>query len=281
MKINALLKSTRSGLILSAISTFIISGCTFQPLAVQPNDNMAATTTNEQTHAEEKPHWSYSGEAGPEFWGGLAPAFAICSSGAEQSPIDLADANDADLGDIIFDYGASDLTVLNNGHTIQANYDNGSAIELDSERFDLLQFHAHAPSEHTVDSESFPIEVHLVHRSESGQLAVVGIMIEEGAPNEAFAPMWENLPGEEMPATVIGNATINAADFLPDDQSSFRYMGSLTTPPCSEQVRWHVLTTPITMSADQIAAFTDIYDSNNRPIQPLNARTLALDEASN
>ncbi|MEM7127838.1 MAG: carbonic anhydrase family protein [Chloroflexota bacterium] len=281
MKMYALLKPVRSGLILSVVFGLIIVGCTIQPLAVEPNDSVTNATANEEIEKEEKPHWSYSGEVGPEFWGGLSPAFAMCGAGVEQSPIDLAGANDAYLSDIIFDYASTDLIVLNNGHTIQVNYDSGSAIEVDGEQFNLLQFHAHAPSEHTVDGESLPIELHLVHQSESGQLAVVGIMIEEGAPNEALTTLWENLPSEETPATAIASATINAADFLPEEQSSFRYMGSLTTPPCSEQVRWHVLTTPITMSAEQIAAFTDIYNSNNRPVQQLNARTLVLDETSN
>lgn len=268
------LRAIRYSFIVASLSAMIIGGCA--TLAPAPEEAMSGDDDKAKT---EKPHWAYSGEEGPEFWGDLSGDFAICGTGVEQSPIDLADAGDADLADIVFNYVPSDLTVLNNGHTIQANYDSGSSIDLDGETFNLLQFHMHAKSEHTMNGEYFPLEIHLVHQAESGQLAVVGVMIEEGAANDALAPLWENLPGEKSDAMAVADASIDAAGFLPEEQSSFRYMGSLTTPPCSEQVRWHVLTSPISMSADQIAMFTDIYDNNFRPIQALNTRELVLDAA--
>lgn len=238
-----------------------------------------ATPPQPTEEATETPHWSYEGSEGPAFWGELSEAFATCTSGQEQSPVDLNQPNEVDLPDIIFNYQPSPLVVLNNGHTIQANYAEGSNIQLGEETYDLLQFHLHAQSEHTINGSSFPLEIHLVHRSSSGHLAVVGILVEEGATNAALAPLWHNLPAHESEPTAVPNTTINAANLLPTDQSSLRYMGSLTTPPCSEQVRWHVLTTPITLSAEQIAAFTAIYNNNHRPIQPLNERILQLDQA--
>ena len=268
------IKSIRYSFMVVGLSALILSGCV--GLAPAPE---AAMSGDDDKPATEKPHWSYSGEDGPEFWGNLSSDFAVCGTGVEQSPIDLTGASDADLADIIFNYSTSDLTVLNNGHTIQANYDSGSSIDLDGEMFNLLQFHMHAASEHTLNGEYFPLEIHLVHQAESGQLAVVGIIVKEGDANDALSPLWENLPSEKSDAMAVAGSTIDAAGFLPEDQSSFRYMGSLTTPPCSEQVRWHVLTTPITMSADQIAMFTGIYDRNNRPVQALNARELVLDTA--
>lgn len=252
-----------------------------QPLAPESHGNMDDGESMAEEKSDEKPHWSYEGDDGPDSWGALSPNFALCGTGTEQSPIDLTDAEDADLSDIVFNYSESDLAILNNGHTIQANYDAGSSIELDGEAFNLLQFHMHAKSEHTLNGEYFPLEIHLVHQAESGQLAVVGIMVEEGEANEALAGVWGNMPAEKSDAMTVDGVTMNAADFLPAEQSTFRYMGSLTTPPCSEQVRWHVLTEPITMSGDQIAAYTNIYSNNFRPVQSINERTLVLDPTSN
>lgn len=266
---------------LAIVATVMLAGCVMLPVAQDSGTSMDSDDSMAEEKTDEKPHWSYEGEEGPAFWGDLSPAWAACGTGVEQSPIDLSSPDDADLADIVFNYSPSDLTILNNGHTIQANYDAGSSIELDGEVFNLLQFHMHAKSEHTLDGAYFPLEIHLVHQAESGQLAVVGLMVEEGEASDALAGVWGNMPLEASDPALVEGVTMNAADFLPDDQSSFRYMGSLTTPPCSEQVRWHVLTEPINMSADQIAAFTDIFDNNFRPVQPLNERSLVVDQATN
>jgi len=281
-------KTFYTAFLLLAIALFTVTACVGEPAAQGDGDSMAEATEApaEEAMAEdeakgEKPHWGYVGEEGPQAWGNLSADWAVCGTGVEQSPIDLMSPDDADLADIVFNYSESAVTVLNNGHTIQANYDAGSSIDLDGEAFNLLQFHMHAKSEHTLEGAYFPLEIHLVHQAESGQLAVVGIMVQEGDANEALAAVWDNMPTEKTDPMMVDGAMMNAADFLPADQSSFRYMGSLTTPPCSEQVRWHVLTSPITMSADQIGAFTSIFDNNFRPIQALNERTLIIDQASN
>jgi carbonic anhydrase len=235
--------------------------------------------TNEPAEHEE-PHFAYEGEAGPEHWGELAEEWATCGEGTEQSPIDLVaavEAPDAELPDIVFDYRPSAATLLNNGHTIQAVYDEGSSILLGDTRYQLLQFHFHAHSEHTVDGETQPLEVHFVHQAEDDRLAVVGVLVAEGAANPAFDAVLDNLPAEESEEpVVIEGATLDAATMLPADQTFFHYDGSLTTPPCSEGVSWHVMTTPITMSADQIARFTALYENDARPTQPLGDRELEV-----
>lgn len=238
----------------------------------------AATPEPEHTEAPaaHAVHWTYEGEEGPEHWGDLAPEYATCGTGTSQSPIDLTNAADQDFTNISFHYQPSEVKILNNGHTVQVNYDAGSYIEVDGQRYDVLQFHYHAPSEHAVDGKLYAAELHIVHKNAAGELAVVGILFEEGAENAAFAELLAHLPAEESPETDAG-FKVNATDFLPEVQTTFRYSGSLTTPPCSEGVSWFVMTSPIQLSADQIAAFEHVHEGNNRPVQPLNTRTLSED----
>jgi len=219
------------------------------------------------------PHWGYQGELGPDHWGSLDPAFAVCTGGREQSPIDLRGAAREALSEIVFEYAPSPISIQNNGHTIQVDYQAGSGIVLDGTRYGLTQFHFHHRSEHTVDGADFPLELHLVHEDAAGALAVVGVFLEEGAANEALAPVWRHLPAEAGPAALVAG-TLDAAALLPERRTTWRYSGSLTTPPCSENVRWLLLDTPVALSAAQIAAFTAIYANNARPVQPLGDRDL-------
>lgn len=229
-----------------------------------------------QAETHEAPHWSYSGEGGPENWGSLEADYELCGIGTEQSPIDLSNSDEQDLENIEFDYAPSQINILNNGHTIQVNYDPGSTISLDGHEFQLLQFHFHAPSEHTVDGRSFPAELHLVHQDADGALAVVGILLETGAENEALSPVWADLPAEETEVTATGGM-VDASLLLPTDQATFRYAGSLTTPPCSEGVSWFVMTTPVEISQIQLDEFLAIFSGNNRPLQTLGDRELIED----
>ena len=223
------------------------------------------------------PHFGYEGEGGPVNWAELSAHYEMCGRGQSQSPIDLTNAALTDLDNIVFSYGDTAVNILNNGHTIQVNNSSDSQIIIGDIPYKLLQFHFHAPSEHAVDGEPFPIEMHLVHRSADGKLAVVGVMIKEGAENSAFAPVWSNLPAEENGSIATG-ATVEVASLLPTNPTIYRYSGSLTTPPCSEDVIWSVMSTPVEMSAEQIAVFTAIIEGNNRPLQPINDRNLQLDE---
>ncbi len=247
-------------------------------------DAATTTTTTAAAGHDAAPHWTYEGEDGPEHWGDLAEAYEACEAGTEQSPIDLTgavEASDADLPDLTFDYHPSALALMDNGHTVQAAYDPGSTLVVDGETYELKQFHFHAHSEHTVDGKAAPLELHLVHAREDDQgvthLAVVGVLIVEGAENPAYASVLDHLPTEvtEEPEAVDGQ-TVDAAALLPTDRTFFHYEGSLTTPPCSEGVSWQVMTTPVELSAGQIAAFTARYDDDFRPVQPLGDRELEV-----
>jgi carbonic anhydrase len=222
--------------------------------------------------AEGPVHWSYEGEAGPEHWGELSPDFALCSTGKEQTPIDVPSATSVNPADITFNYQPTALTIFNNGHTVQVNYDPGSSIEVGGKTYDLKQFHFHTPSEHTVNSNHTDLEMHLVHQSADGQLAVVGVMVKAGSENPAYAPVFNNLPAQESEPSAISGVTVNATDLLPQERTYYRYNGSLTTPPCTEGVQWLLMNTPVELSAAQVTSFQTIFPHDARPVQPLNGR---------
>ncbi len=221
-------------------------------------------------------HWTYEGETGPDNWAELREEFEACSAGARQSPIELGGAGLSDLENIVFEYGEASVRLLNNGHTIQADGITNNHIVLSGVIYPLVQFHFHAPSEHVEAGVQYPLEMHLVHRLDSGELAVVGVFIAEGAENRAFGPVWDRLVDAASPAVETG-AMIDLAQLLPAKRQFYTYVGSLTTPACSEGVRWLVMNEPVEMSAEQIAAFTDIFSGNNRPLQELEAREVVLD----
>jgi carbonic anhydrase len=239
-----------------------VAGCAAKPQA-HPADQHAV-------------HWSYTGSTGPAHWGSLSPEYALCSTGRSQSPIDIATTSPRDLNNIVFSYQPTPLNIVNNGHTVQVNYAQGSFIEIDGERFDLAQFHFHAPSEHTLNGVHADMEMHLVHKSAKGRLAVVGVMIRRGTPNPMFDALARNIPtsGQKVERPEV---MINAAAFLPADQRTYRYDGSLTTPPGTEGVKWSMMIQPMTLSAEQIAAFTSHYNANRRPVQLLNGRQVVED----
>jgi len=234
-------------------------------------------------------HWSYGEDDGPTRWAALSSDYLTCASGLEQSPIDIAATTTNDQARVRRNYQAATLKiirhehvtdVIDNGHTIQINYDEGSNLQLGEVSHELQQYHFHAPSEHTIDGRHFPMEMHLVHQSAAGELAVLGVLIEQGDHNPAFEPVWANLPDEAGEEVHIQHLAVNVDDLLPANHDTYRYRGSLTTPPCSEGVSWLLAVEPITLSADQIAAFTAIFQGNNRPVQPLNDRTVFVDRVN-
>jgi carbonic anhydrase len=217
-------------------------------------------------------HWGYEGAGGPEHWGELSPEFALCSTGKEQTPIDVPSTAVVNPTDIVFNYQPTALNIFNNGHTIQINYDQGSSIEVGGKTYHLRQFHFHTPSEHTVDSQHTDLEMHLVHQSDDNQLAVVGVMLKRGSENPAYTPVFDHLPAQEGEPTAIAGVAVNANDLLPQARTYYRYNGSLTTPPCSEGVQWLLMNTPVELAEAQVSAFQQIFSQNARPIQPLNSR---------
>ena len=214
--------------------------------------------------------WSYEGDTGPGRWGRLDPSFAVCGTGRLQSPVDLAPGTAVAPGRIDLSWRAFPLEVENTGHTIQANAAPGSSMILEGRRFELVQFHFHHPAEHTVGGSRHAMEVHFVHRAAEGDLGVVGAFLSEGAANPVVAALWEDLPAPGGRRTHAG--LVDPAGLLPTRRAYFRYEGSLTTPPCSEIVRWVVMMDPVAVSRGQIDAFARIYPSNARPVQPLNGR---------
>lgn len=231
-------------------------------------------------HGGHEPHWSYTGgDTGPESWGKLKPEFATCSAGKEQSPININKALSANLQKIEFSYKDSPLEVVNNGHTIQANYQAGSTITVNGKTFELAQFHFHAPSEHTVEGKAYPMEAHFVHKNAQGELAVVGVFLEKGETNAALTPVWNNMPKEANHNAKLEQA-FNAKNLLPQEAAYYHYKGSLTTPPCAESVDWYVLKNPVKMSDEQVKAFNSVIKANARPVQPSNRRFILADDGN-
>jgi carbonic anhydrase len=223
--------------------------------------------------AQEPVHWTYEGAEGPEHWGELSPDFALCSTGVEQTPIDIPSTASVNPADIEFNYQPTALNIFNNGHTIQVNYDPGSSIQVNGKVYDLKQFHFHTPSEHTINSNHTDLEMHLVHQSADGQLAVVGVMLTGGGDNPAYAPVFDNLPAQKSEPAAVSGVTLNADTLLPQERTYYRYNGSLTTPPCSEGVQWLLMNTPVQLADAQVSAFQQIFHENARPIQSINERT--------
>ncbi len=232
----------------------------------------------EHDHADDKGHaevhWGYEGAGGPEHWGDLKPEFATCKDGKSQSPIDIETSKvvKAELPAIEFHYQEAPLSVVNNGHTIKVNYPAGSSIKVGEVTYELLQFHFHTPSEHTIDGKPFAMVAHLVHKSADGGLGVVGVLMKEGASNPAIETIWKVMPKQAGEKVESSEITINASAILPENHSYYNYSGSLTTPPCTEGVNWMVLQTPIEVSKEQVAALAALFKNNARPVQPLNGR---------
>jgi len=219
------------------------------------------------------PHWSYEGEGGPEKWGELQADFKVCQLGVEQTPIDLGGGLKGDPGSIEYDYKPLPLRIVNNGHTIQVNAEPGSACLIGGTRYELLQFHLHHPSEHLLAGKNFDLECHFVHKSSSGALAVTGVFVRPGAPNAALRAFFDAMPAKQGPEMLTGG-TVDVAAVLPKNRGYFRYMGSLTTPPCSEGLTWTVHNEPVEASVEQIQKFAALFPSNARPVQKRNRRFL-------
>ncbi len=220
-------------------------------------------------HAE----WGYSGDKGPDSWARLSPDYTACA-GRNQSPVNLDGFIASDLKPISFHYKPGGREILNNGHTVQINYTEGSRISIDGKDFKLLQFHFHAPSENHIKGKSYPLEAHLVHADDQGHLAVIAVMFEKGRANLGLKNAWQHMPEKSGDKQELA-AAVDVNSLLPADRSYYRFNGSLTTPPCSEGVRWLVMKHPMTASADQVEAFKHVmHHDNNRPVQPLNARVI-------
>ncbi len=219
--------------------------------------------------------WEYQGKTGAAHWGDLAPDFSACRQGKAQSPVDIRTTRAGTPAPIGFAYRASAADIVNNGHTVQVDLADGGGIDVAGSNYRLVQFHFHTPSEEAVNGRRYPLVAHLVHRNDAGELAVVAVLFKRGRDNAALAPVFASLPataGEKRPAAT----EFDIAALLPQRRAYYGYMGSLTTPPCSEGVRWHILKQPVEVSAGQLAAFRKLYRMNARPVQPLNGRVVVV-----
>lgn len=217
--------------------------------------------------------WSHEGPAGPAAWGRLHPEFAQCASGKRQSPIDIRDGIKVHLDPVQFSYKPSSFRVLDTGHTVQVNVSAGNFIEVMGRRYELHQFHFHRPSEERIDGKPFDMVVHFVHKDPEGRIAAVAVLLESGSAQPLIQTVWNNLPLEKGDE-VVAKTRIDLASLLPAERGYHIYMGSLTTPPCTEGVLWMVMKTPVTLSPAQIDIFARLYPMNARPVQPLAGRLI-------
>jgi carbonic anhydrase len=244
--------------------------------AVAGHGGAAAPATpagGEKAHGGEA-HWAYEGETGPQAWGKLKPDFNICAIGKRQSPINIEDGNtlQGPAEPVQFAYAPSNGTVVNNGHTIQVDVQGENAITVRGSTYRLLQFHFHTPSEEQINSRRFPMVAHLVHKNNEGQLAVVAVLLDEGTASPFIDKVWTYMPLDANDRVRMPQGLLNLSELLPTDQRYYQFMGSLTTPPCSENVLWIVMKQPVTISRGQHRLFTQIYPNNARPVQPVNGR---------
>jgi len=265
-------------------SLFILNFSFLCFLACAPAPEPTESRDTEPAH-EAEVHWGYAGEEGPEQWADLSPEFALCREGVEQSPIDLTGAVPTTETGIERRIGETTLTLeqrarvmdlVDNGHTIQVTNDVPMALDMDGVHYELVQFHFHSPSEHTIDGEYAPLEVHLVHKSADGELAVIGVLVEEGEHDSLWDPIIGNLPDGPGDQKHLEDLSLDMNELRPLPNRYYRYQGSLTTPPCSEGVQWIVMAEKRQISSEQMAAMVSHLHDNNRPVQPLGNRELLL-----
>jgi carbonic anhydrase len=214
-------------------------------------------------------HWDYEGAMGPENWG---KEFPTCGKGKSQAPLNIKGPFEKVRFSIAPDYKQGQLKIANNGHTIQVNVPNGSKIRIDGKPFDLLQFHFHRPSEEHIDGKPSAMVVHFVHKSPEGELAVLAVMLREGNENPGIKTLWTHAPKAEGPEAVPDGVMFNPSNLLPKEMDFFHYDGSLTTPPCTEKVKFYILKTQVNIAKEQVTDFP--FKMNARPVQPANGRPI-------
>ena len=229
---------------------------------------------NDSATKKEEIHWGYTGHTSPDKWASLSEKYRECGTGLNQSPINITHSIHGNLPPLAPSYESSSNYIVDNGHTVQVNMAAGSTVVIDDIVFELKQFHFHAPSENHIEGKEFPLEGHFVNLDKDGNIAVLAVMFEEGEENKELAKFWNTMPTEAGEIQKLELAKIANA-LLPKDKHYYRFNGSLTTPPCTEGVRWFVFKETLTISKEQVAKFHDIMKGdNNRPIQPLDARII-------
>ncbi len=234
------------------------------------------TSEHNQTTEHHAKHWAYLGEVGAKHWSELNKDFNMCSEGKQQSPINIVATKDIELKPLDLNYTTDSKTIIDNGHTVQINIKEGSVFKIDGVDYKLKQFHFHVPSENNINGNEFPMEAHFVHATDDGKLAVIGVMFKMGEENPTLAKIWKTLPNlkvEEEENLTLSSQEIQS--LMPTNKDYYKFDGSLTTPPCSEHVKWHVYKTPLTLSKTQVIEFFKLFGfPNNRPLQATNKREI-------
>lgn len=252
-------------------------------------------STYADIYAAVKLKWSYKGNLGPERWGQIDPSFSLCSRGKSQSPINIIGKTISKKYDLSLNYTSAPLnivndgvttlqidnhqTIMNDGHSIQVNFSQNAneSITYHGNSYKLVQFHIHTPSENQWHGQSFPMEIHFVHQGENGKVLVIGVFATGGKNNSEMQKIIRNLPSDKGKEHLIANEHINPAELFPSIMDYYNFMGSLTTPPCLENVEWIVLSTPISVSPAQIVMLRKaVGGANARPVQSLNGRQISF-----
>ena len=230
----------------------------------------------ESAKRDDHTHWSYDGETGPQTWSKINPDYGTCSTGNRQSPINIDESMtlNGPAETLQFHYQPSIGTVVNNGHTIQVDVQGDNALTVRNTEFKLVQFHFHHPSEEQVNGRGSAMVAHLVHKSATGQLAVVAVLLEPGEINPLINKVWTYMPLEQGDAVRMPPSLLNLNELLPTNQRYYQFMGSLTTPPCTEGVLWMVLKQPTSIGPEQIKLFSQLFPNNARPVQPTHGRAV-------
>ena len=249
--------------------TFLVAALILLP-ATQTAQNATPVSTTWKTP------WSYEGPRGPDHWGELDPEYATCKDGKAQSPIDIQSAEKADLPALRFEYQSGPLYIINNGYTaVRVDYvHSGDFLVVGGDRYELTQFHFHRPSEEYIRGKPHDMVLHLMHKSNDGKIAGVAVLLSSGSTNPTIQLLWKYMPQTAGDVREITGVEVNPANLLPHNTGYYTYVGSQTAPPCTENVTWFVLKTPVEISAEQINAFSKLYPHDVRPIQPLNGRVV-------
>ncbi len=227
------------------------------------------------TKASEQVHWAYEGRFGPDYWSELSLDFGACSEGMQQSPINLEDAFETRLAPVVLHWTQTDWELSNNGRNVFAHPENGGYAMIENRRYDLVQFQLRNPSEHYIDGRPFPMEAQFLHQAEDGELAIISVMIDGGGVNRHFESFMANAPVKKNEKQMLKG--FDPTPMTTDLGDIFRYNGSLTMPPCTENVMWTVLSDPLVVSDAAVLAFNSLFKLNARPLQPLNRRYVLTD----
>ena len=272
------MKETKRKIFISLFSMSLFSVFSLSPVFAESMEVKTIITDAEAKQAETSHHWAYSGNEAPENWGDLSENYIMCKTGKNQSPVDINKEilRDAKLPAIPFDYNMLvPSTIVNNGHTVQVNMWSGGEIMLDGIKFTLKQFHFHTPSENKINGQSFPLEAHFVHLSEDNKIAVVAILFAPGADDKALTNLWKKLPMNKGEEAKLEPHSLRPLEMERKLSNYYRFNGSLTTPPCTEGVRWIVMKRPFHVSKKQVEKLQKaLKQPNNRPVQPINARVV-------